>query len=70
LEDNQIVIGSFSGYGGYDIRAVHRVFQVGDVIMIEVANPQEQGLLSPSNPDFLGAPVGKVSVTVTQRTGG
>jgi hypothetical protein len=31
----------------------------GDVIKIEVANPQKQGLLNPANPDFLGAPVAK-----------
>jgi hypothetical protein len=63
--DSQIVIGGFPNYGTHNNFNVPRVFKPGDVIKIEVANPQKRGFRSPENADFLGAPIAKYIATVT-----
>jgi hypothetical protein len=63
--DTEIVIDGFPDYGTPDGAGGKRLFEVGDVVKIEVANPKiPQGLPS-TNPDDHSRPEGAFSVRVT-----
>lgn len=64
--DDQIVIGGFSHSNPWNGDGSRFVLNVGDTLTFEVANPQEQGLVSPDNRAFQGSPVAKCSASVVE----